>query len=174
MANVERAVEELLFSFAATSRKLSAMKPSIPVFAALLLLATTAFAIDDATRDDRASRNRRVVIVDEVIRMSAAGVADDAIISYGRNTRDSFDVTADDIIAMTDAHVSKDVVKAVVDESAARKDRRGTRDRRYFVAAPYPYYYDPFYYDPFWYGPRFSFGFGFGPRFGGGFRGRHR
>jgi hypothetical protein len=142
---------------------------------ATLLFVTPLFAIDDADRAPRTDRNRRtVVVVDDVIRMSAAGVADDAIISYVRNTRDNFDVTADDIIAMTDAHVSKDVVKAVVDESAARKDRRGARDRRYFVAAPYPYYYDPFYYDPFWYGPRFSFGFGFGPRFGGGFRGRHR
>ena len=150
---------------------------------AALLFVTPLFALDDASRDDRATRNRRVVIVDEVVRMSAAGVSDDAIISYVRNARDNFDVTADDIIAMTDAHVSKDVVKAVVDESAARKDRRGTRERSFYGgAAAYPYYYDPFYYpayyDPFWYGPRLSFGVGFGyGRFGGGGfhggRGRH-
>ena len=112
--------------------------------------------------------------------MAAAGVSDDAIIAYVRNTRADFDVTADDIIAMTDAHVSSGVVKAVVDEAAARKDRRGTHARSYYAAAPYPYYYDPFYYpayyDPWLYGPRFGFGIGIGigPRFGGGFRGRHR
>ena len=112
--------------------------------------------------------------------MAAAGVSDDAIVAYVRNTRDDFDVTADDIIAMTDAHVSREVVKAVVDEAAARRDRRGTGERSYSMAAPYPYYYNPYYpayYDPWWYGPRYSFGFGvgFGPRFGGGgFRGRHR
>ena len=146
---------------------------------ATLLFVTPLFAIDDGDRAVRTDRNRRtVIVVDDVIRMAAAGVSDDAIIAYVRKTRDDFDVTADDIIAMTGAHVSSDVVKAVVDEAAARKDRRGTRQRSYAVAAPYPYYYDPFYYpayyDPFWYGPRFSFGVGFGPRFGGGFRGRHR
>jgi len=149
---------------------------------AALLFVTPLFGIDDADRAPRTDRNRRtVIVVDDVIRMSAAGVSDDAIIAYVRKTRDDFDVTADDIIAMTDAHVSRDVVKAVVDEAAARKDRRGTRERSYYVAAPYPYYYDPYYYDPFWYGPRYSFGFGFGfyPRFigggfRGGFRGRHR
>jgi hypothetical protein len=151
---------------------------------ATLLFVTPLFAIaiDDGDRAPRTDRNRRtVIVVDDVIRMAAAGVSDDAIIAYVRNTRDDFDVTADDIIAMTDAHVSNDVVKAVVDEAAARKDRRGTGGRSYYAAAPYPYYYDPFYYpayyDPFWYGPRFSFGVGarFGPRFGGGgFRGRHR
>jgi uncharacterized protein YeeX (DUF496 family) len=148
---------------------------------ATLLFVSPLFAIDDADRAPRTDRNRRtVVVVDDVIRMAAAGVSDDAIIAYVRNTRDNFDVTADDIIAMTDAHVSKDVVRAVVDEASARKDRRGTRERSYYAAAPYPYYYSPYYYpayyDPFWYGPRYSFGFGFGfgPRFGGGFRGRHR
>jgi len=148
------------------------MKRLIPLAALLLAAATPLFALDDAARTDRTDRNRRIIVVDEVIRMSQAGVDDDAIISYVAKSREPFDVSADDIIAMTDAHVSKDVIKAVVDESAARKDRRRYRDERVYVS---PAYYDPWFYpyDPFWYGPRFAVGVGFGfvPRFGGrGFR----
>jgi hypothetical protein len=148
------------------------MKRLIPLAALLLAAATPLFALDDTARTDRTDQNRRIVIVDDVIRMSQAGVSDDAIISYVEKSREPFDLSADDIIAMTDAHVSKDVIKAVVDESAARKDRRRYRDERVYVA---PGYYDPwlypYYYDPFWYGPRFGVGvgFGFGPRFGRGF-----
>ncbi len=122
-----------------------------------------------------------MIIIDDVIRMSQAGVSDDAIISYVRNTREPFDVSADDVIAMTDAHVSREVVKAVVDEAAARTDRRRYEDRgtvRETVYVAPPYYYDPFfypyYYDPFFYGPRVFLGFSFGPRFGRGLHRFHR
>lgn len=114
--------------------------------------------------------------------MAQAGVSDDAIISYVRNTRERFDVSADDIIAMHDAHVSRNVVEKVVDEAGVRNDRRSRdyrddrRDRveRVYVEPGYygygygyyPYWYAP-YYDPFFYGPRFSIGFAFGPRFFG-------
>jgi len=151
---------------------------------AVLLFTAPLFALDEANRTDRVDRARRtVIVVDDVIRMAQAGVGDDAIIAYVRDTREPFDVSADDLIAMTNAHVSERVIKAVEDEATARKDydRRGTRETRSTVyVAPYPYYYDPFYYpyyDPFWYGPRVSFGlgFGFGPRFiGGGRFHRHR
>jgi hypothetical protein len=150
--------------------------PLLVVF--LVAAATPLFALDEANRTDRGRRT--VLVVDEVIRMSQAGVGDDAIISYVRHTREPFDVSADDIIALTDARVSRDVVKAVVDEAAAWKDRdrdrRGDRAGRVYVTA-YPYYdpfFYPYYYDPFFYGPRFFVSFGFGPRFiGRGFR-RHR
>jgi hypothetical protein len=77
---------------------------------------------------------------------------------------------------MTEAHVSKAVIKAVVDAANARRNDRDYRDRGYVprvVVAPY--YYDPYYfYDPFWYRPSFGVSFGFGG-FGyrGGFRGGH-
>src|SRR2546430_9836737 len=100
------------------------MNRLIPLAALLLAAATPLLALDDPARTDRTDRNRRVVIVDEVIRMSQAGVDDDAIISYVAKSREPFDVSADDIIAITDAHVAKDVIKAVVDESAARKGPR--------------------------------------------------
>jgi hypothetical protein len=128
-------------------------------------------------------------LVDDVIRMSAAGVGEDAIISFVHNARGRFDVSADDVIAMTSANVPKTVVRVVVDEAAARNDNRADGRNTTVVVAPgygygyYPYYYSP-YYDPFFYGPRLSLGFGFyGGRFngggghfgghGGGGRGRH-
>lgn len=147
------------------------MKRLIPLFVLLLTVAAApVFALDDANRSDR---DRRTV-VDDVIRMSQAGVSDDAIISFVAHTRERFDVTADDIIAMTSAHVSKEVVKAVVDEAADRKNGRYGSRTAVYVAPPYYYgwydpFYSPYYYDPFFYGPRFSIGFRFGPRF----RGRH-
>ncbi len=160
------------------------MKRSIPLLALLILAATPLFALDETNRTDRSDRARRtVIVVDDVIRMSQAGVGDDAIIAYVRNTRELFDISADDLIAMTNARVSERVIKAVEDEAAARResyDRRRSREGRSTVfVAPYPYYdpfYYPYYYDPFWYGPRFSFGIGFrfGPRFIGGGRHFHR
>jgi hypothetical protein len=124
--------------------------------------------------------------VDEVIRMTRAGVAEDTILDYLEKTDARIVVTGDDVIAMTDAHVSKAVIKAVVDAADSRRNSRSNgdyRDRGYVaprVVVASPYYYDPYYYyDPFWYRPSFSLslgfgGFGFrGGHFGGGFRGGH-
>ena len=121
--------------------------------------------------------------VDEVIRMTRAGVAEDTILDYIERTDARIIVTGDDVIAMTDAHVSKAVIKAVVDAADSRRNDRSYRDRTYVaprVVVAAPYYYDPYYYyDPFWYRPSFSLSFGFGGfgyrHFGGGFRGHgHR
>jgi hypothetical protein len=134
----------------------------------LLAVAAPAFAV------------RTVMVVDEVIRMSKAGVGDAEIIAYVKKTPDMFEINGDDVIAMNDAHVSSAVMKFVIDESAARmkdarNDDRRSRETRTVYVRPMvsPYYYDPYYYgyyDPFWYGPRayFGFGVGFGGRFGGG------
>jgi len=124
--------------------------------------------------------------VDEVIRMTRAGVAEDTILDYLEKTDARVIVTGDDVIAMTDAHVSKAVIKAVVDAADARRNNRDYRDRGYVsprVVVAAPYYYDPYYYyDPFWYRPSFSLGFTFGGygyrgyrggHFGGGNRGGH-
>jgi hypothetical protein len=113
--------------------------------------------------------------VDEVIRMTKAGVPVETMLDYIDKTDARVVVTGDDIIAMTDANVPKPVIKAVVDASASRRDSRdrGYSSSRLVVAAPY--YYDPYYaYDPFWYRPSISLGFfgGFGG-FRGGFRGGH-
>jgi hypothetical protein len=128
--------------------------------------------------------------VDEVIRMTRAGVAEDTILDYLEKTDARIVVTGDDVIAMTDAHVSKAVIKAVVDAADSRRNDRNNRDYRdrgyvaprVVIAAPY--YYNPYYYyDPFWYRPSFSLNFGFGGfgyrgyrggHFGGGYRGHHR
>jgi hypothetical protein len=129
-------------------------------------------------------------LVDDIVRMSRAGVSEDSIITFVQNTRGPIDITADDLIVMTDAGLPRGLIKAIVDESAVRNsnNQRYRSDRSYspsvaVYASPYyyPYYspfYSPYYYDPFFYGPRVSIGFGFGGGFrggrGGGFHhGRH-
>lgn len=129
----------------------------------LALLATPLFALD---------RN----IVDDVIKMSKAGVATDSIIEFVQKTSEPFEVTADDMIAMKDANVPKPVVDAVLDASKSRsrdwREGRPPTTTTRVVVEPryYPYYaYDPFYYyDPFWYQPRLSLSFGFGGGYWGG------
>jgi hypothetical protein len=115
--------------------------------------------------------------VDEVIRMTRAGVAEDTILDYLEKTDARIIVTGDDVIAMNDAHVSKAVIKAVVDAADSRRNDRSYRDRGYVaprVVVAAPYYYDPYYYyDPFWYRPSFSLGFSFGGFGYGGYRGGH-
>jgi len=120
---------------------------------------------------------QRTTLIEDVIRMSQAGVNDEAIIDFVERSDKGFELNADDLIALTDAKVSKDVIKAVIDEADERDGARGRgRERvvRSRVVYTSPYWYDPWY-DPFWYGPRLSIGFGFGPRYYGGFgRGFHR
>jgi hypothetical protein len=152
---------------------------ALTVVLLLLAVAAPAFAV------------RTVMVVDEVVRMSKAGVADGDIIAYVKKAPNAFEINGDDVIAMNDAHVSSTVMKFVIDESAERmkEDRRddGRSSARqtstvYVRPMVSPYYYDPYYYgyySPYWYGPSAYFGFGgigFGGRFGGGgFRGgRHR
>ena len=145
----------------------------------LILIAVPLFAVET---------EKKATLVDDVIRMTAAGVDEEAIIEFVRKSDDRVDVTASDLIAMTDAKVSKDVIRAVIDEADERDGvRRRERTRvvyepRYVPVHGYASrYYDPFYYDPFWYGSRFSVGFGYwgpyyrpfygGPFFYGGHRG---
>jgi hypothetical protein len=140
-----------------------------------LLLSTAAFAVD---RNANTGSNANVA--DEVIRMWKANVAEDDIVAYVHKADSRFVVTADDVIAMSDAKVPRTVIKAVLDEADYRGDRSRPAERRSTVyVAPAPYYsygywgrsyYDPFFYDPFFYGPRFSVGFGVGF---GHFRGGH-
>jgi hypothetical protein len=160
------------------------MKRLLTAVAALLFLAAApVFAFDSPDRDQRAAdRHDRTTVIDDVIRMTQAGVSDDAIIKYVHESRDGYAVNADVIIAMTDAHVSKQVLDAVMDDAYGRDDRR-TGDRRSTTTTVYvrpSVLYDPWVYgygygygyDPFWYGPSFSLGFGWGGRYyGGGYYG---
>jgi hypothetical protein len=154
------------------------MKRLFPALSVLLFLsaAVPAFAIDTPESDARAVTRDRTTVIDDVIRMSQAGVSDDAIIKFVRASRDNYVVNADVIIALTNAKVSKAVLDAVMDSASMRDDDRGdNRDddrpaatnvyvRPYAGYGPYDY---PYYaYDPFWYAPRFSVNVGFG-RWGG-------
>lgn len=133
---------------------------------AVLVLALASTSLFAATRN----------ITDDVLKMYKAGVAEEAIIDFVHKTDGRLEVTADDIIAMSDAHVPRTIIKAVLDEADVRngrnsRDVRGTRET--VVVSPgyiSPWVYDPYYYDPFWY-PRFSVGFGFGRGYYGGGRG---
>lgn len=146
-------------------------------FLVILIGAVPVFALDE-NRDSRTAnyeRDRHTVI-DDVVKMSQAGVSDESIIRFIQQSRDRYVVNADTIIALNDAHVSKAVINALMDGAYDRGDRRDDRvvqQRVYVQASPYWSYYDPFWYpyDPFWYGPRVSLGFGFGF---GGYRGGYR
>ena len=147
----------------------------------LALALLTVCALPAFAEQDRTS------VIDDVIRMSKAGVDDDAIIKFVRESHDLYVVDADVIIALSDAKVSKPVLEAVMDEAYDRGDRnrrsddRDDRRTRTVYVRPYvgsyygaysPWSYGP-YYDPFWYGPRISIGFGFGGYRGGYYRGGH-
>ena len=113
--------------------------------------------------------------VDEVIRMTRAGVAEDTILDYLEKTDARIVVTGDDVIAMTDAHVPKAVIKAVVDAADSRRNDRNTATaatsrRAWSSPRRTTTTRTTYYYDPFWYRPSFSLSFGFGG-FRGGFRG---
>ena len=145
------------------------MKRLIAITAVLVFVLTAVPAF--------AAAPRAVLVVSDVIKMSKAGVGDDEIIAFVHKTREPFDISGDDVIAMTDAAVSKAVIKAVIDEAASDRNTRNRRQTVYEprVVAPYWYGYDPYWYgyDPFWYGPRvgFSIGIGVGR---GHYRGHYR
>lgn len=145
------------------------MKRSLFALAFLMLAALPSFALE----------RRTVLVVDEVIKMSKAGVTDDDIVAWLKKQSDPYQVSGDDVIALTDAHVSKVVMKAVVDESAAslrEDDRHRARTRTVYVRPSIgwdPWYYGySGWYDPFWYGPRLSIGVSLGSR--GYYRGPSR
>ena len=156
-----------------------------PIHLLTILLILTAAPLFAARRDTN--------IVDDVIRMQKSGIAEEEIIAFVHKGNSRMDITADDMIALHDAGVSRNVIKAILDESDARGERRdGNRGRDYsrdYGYAPrysygyygVPYFYDPWYYNPWYYGygwgPRVSLGFNFGfGRYWGGYRGgfRHR
>jgi hypothetical protein len=146
------------------------MKTQILRTAAVLFLAIAAAPLFAVQRN----------AVDEVIRMTKAGVSEETILEYIHKTDARVIVTGDDVIAMTEANVSKNVIKEVVDEADARRVRRDDDGRAYrprvVIAPSFGYgYYDPYYaYDPFWYRPSVFLNFGFGGYYGGGFRGGSR
>ncbi len=154
------------------------MKRLFPALAAATLLTLPVLAIEPTTPtpanddDQRTEQRDRATVIDDVIRMSKAGVNDEAIIRFLRESRDEYVVDADIIIELTDAGVSKDVLNAVMDQAYRRgEDDRG-RNRRgsttvYVRPSWNPWFYPYGWYDPYWYGPRVSIGYGWGG-WGGG------
>jgi len=146
------------------------------VVAALFLISLPAFAVESKS------------VVDDVIKMSKAGVAEETILDFVKKA-DRYDVTADDVIAMSEANVPRGVIRAVVDEAetsspGARDRGRDHVERETVVVAPYYGWGYPgwgYSYDPFSYRPSVYLGFGFGGYFGhgyhhggGGFHHHHR
>jgi hypothetical protein len=146
------------------------MKRFLPAAAVLFLMTTPLFAAAAPPR-----------LVDDVIRMSKAGVEDETILEFVAKTEGHYVVTTDDIIAMTEAGVPKPVIKAVVKGSDWREGSREASTDEHsttvYVEPPYyPYYgWNPFY-DPWWYMPRLYVNYGFnrgGGHHGGGHDGGH-
>ena len=63
--------------------------------------------------------NERAVSIDEVIRMSQAGVDKDVIISQLESTYSRFKLTPDDIVRLTEAGVNKEIIETMVESGAA-------------------------------------------------------
>lgn len=77
------------------------MKQSVCVIAFLLLSVAPLFAI-------------QTDLIDDVIRMSRSGVSDEVIIDFVKARQEHFVASADDIIALKNAGVSKQVIGAVI------------------------------------------------------------
>jgi len=65
-------------------------------------------------------------LVDDVIRMSRAGVSDDAIVAFIHGTDDRGAATADDVIAMSEAGVSKAVIEAMIADPQQNAGQAGS------------------------------------------------
>ena len=86
------------------------MRRIIYAVAVLLVAAVPAFAM-----------TRTVMVVDDVIKMTQAGVGDEEIIAFVHKTASAtpFEVNGDDVLAMQSAKVSPSVMKTVIDTSVA-------------------------------------------------------
>ncbi len=122
-------------------------------------------------------------LVDDVIRMSKAGVGDEAILAFLQATHERPEITADDLIAMSEAGVSKAVIQAMMSSVPPPTEANGpsvespaNQAEAPPDAPPYPIdpepvgigcwvfdppvYVGPYSYpasplwDPFWYQPR--------------------
>ena len=77
-------------------------------------------------------------LVDDVIRMSRAGVGDDTIVAFVNSLRDRPAMTADEVIAMKAAGVSDTVIRAMVSQPSApaQSGWRWSGDAGYAAARP--------------------------------------
>src|SRR5437763_14425207 len=109
-------------------RRLAVKRLTSLTFLVILIGAVPVFALDD-NRDNRDARTAnydrdRHSVIDDVVKMSQAGVSDESIIRFVRQSRDHYVVNADTIIALNDAHVSKAVINALMDGAYDRGDSR--------------------------------------------------
>ena len=103
------------------------MRRTIFAVALLLIAALPAFAM-----------TRTVMVVDDVIRMSQAGVGDAEIIAFINKNTTPFEINGDDVIAMQNAKVSPAVMTTVLDASVAsmRAARSSAPNTHYDSSAP--------------------------------------
>jgi len=162
------------------------MKRIVNLVAVLFFVATMpAFALQRGNEagEQQQSRERRTV-VDEVIRMSHAGLGDEEIIAFIQQSRGNYVISADEMIAMAENKVSRDVMKTVIHEAADRRDVYAApqSDRRYddgngdntthvVVEHSEPYYYPSFSVGIGLYAPYYGYGYyGYGyPYYGYGY-----
>src|SRR5436190_12192150 len=119
------------------------MRKLIPLLIAFFALPLFALDADDAKQPN---------VVNEVIRMWKANVAEDTIIAYVQKADARFAVSADDVIDMTESKVPRTVIKAVLDEADARGDRSRPVERLERDDYRPGYYGGYHYYAPAYYG----------------------
>ena len=63
----------------------------------------------------------KVLSLDDVVRMSKAGLSDDIIVQQIRKRPQPFDLTPDQLIELKSAHVSDSVIRAMTESAATQK-----------------------------------------------------
>ena len=99
--------------------------------------------------------NKRAVTVDEVIRMSRAGVGTDVIIRHLEATWSKYKLTTDDIVRLTEEGVDDDVIEVMV-ESGTLPDRFSW-ETGYYPYQNWGNYYDYYGYYGNYYGYRYHY-----------------
>lgn len=169
----------------------------LPALAVLILMAPLAFALDPAATQEESGeqpRYSRATPIDDVIRMTKAGVDESAIVAWVEERRNLFVLDADILIALTEAGVSKPVLQAMLDNAygpsnrehrGAPQESEGQGETRTVYVQPaydswygypyyssyywgYPYYYGGYPYYWGWYGYGYGYGYNYYGRYGHG------
>jgi hypothetical protein len=169
------------------TRNLQTMLAAMAV-AGLVLSASTAPA-----QDSSAAKTAQPVAVNapmpqlsygvsQIVKLAQAKVSEDTIIAYINNSRNSYGLTADQIIYLRQQGISDAVLTAMLNQpKTALASTAGTGQVStatvaptvtYVQTAPDPIYYDqPYYYPDYAWYPPVVFSFGWGGGWGGGWHG---